>query len=510
MDAAFDNLKFEIQEESHAPTRIKVIGIGGAGSNAVSRIVEQGPEGAEYYILNTDHRALDASPVANKHLLGAKTTGGRGTGANPAVGRQSALDDTEAILEILDGADLVIIAAGLGGGTGTGAAPVIASLAREMNALTIGIVTRPFSFEGPRKMEVAEKGLEELAQVLDNVLIVPNDRLLDIAPRGTSFKDALRMVDDVLAQTVNGIGDIVLRPGIINRDFSDVKATLSGMGTVRLGSATADGSASVVDAARRAIECPMLDAHGIAGARVVLLHVMGSPKLQLHDVYDATEFIRKAANNPDLHVNLGLSLDEAFGDKVKVTVIATSFDEALAAAYVPQAAAAPAAFPSSPSPQPVAAVRTAAARPAASAGSPPAGPRAVLPAAALHEAPRSATVSSVEEAVAAFSAPPASAAAPAEAAIADAARWRGEVPIDETRETPTADALVEEPELDYRFVAPGLYESVGAGEGAAEAATPLFAESPANPNPAETDSNLFDLDDLETPAYLRQGNTPRM
>ena len=519
MDAAFDNLKFEIQEDSHAPTRIKVIGIGGAGSNAVSRIVEQGPEGAEYYILNTDHRALDASPVANKHLLGARTTGGRGTGANPAVGRQSALDDTEAILEILDGADLVILAAGLGGGTGTGAAPVIASLAREMNALTIGIVTRPFSFEGPRKMEVAEKGLEELAQVLDNVLIVPNDRLLDIAPRGTSFKDALRMVDDVLAQTVNGIGDIVLRPGIINRDFSDVKATLSGMGTVRLGSATADGAASVVDAARRAIECPMLDAHGIAGARVVLLHVMGSPKLQLHDVYDATEFIRKAANNPDLHVNLGLSLDDAFGDKVKVTVIATSFDEALAAAYVPQAAAQPTASqspasqsPASQSPAslgPVVAARTVAAKPAASAGPQPAGPRAVPPAASSQEAPRSATVTSVEDAVAAFSASSASAAIPAETAAADSARWRGDVPVDETRETPTTDTLVEEPELDYRFVAPGLYENAGAGSGA-EAATPLFSESPADPDPAETDSNLFDLDDLETPAYLRQGNTPRV
>lgn len=504
MDTAFDNLKFEIQEDSHAPTRIKVIGIGGAGSNAVSRIVEQGPEGAEYYILNTDHRALDASPVANKHLLGSKTTGGRGTGANPSVGRQSALDDTEAILEILDGADLVIIAAGLGGGTGTGAAPVIASLAREMNALTIGIVTRPFSFEGPRKMEVAEKGLEELTQVLDNVLIVPNDRLLDIAPRGTSFKDALRMVDDVLAQTVNGIGDIVLRPGVINRDFSDVKATLSGMGTVRLGSATANGADSVVEAARRAIECPMLDSHGIAGARVVLLHVMGSPKLQLHDVYDATEFIRKAANNPDLHVNLGLSLDDAFGDRVKVTVIATSFDEALAAAYVPHVAAAPAEV-SAPVPQRPAAVAARSPRPAAppSASKPHGAPVAV----AYRETPRPAAVTSVEEAVAAFSTT--SASAPVETSTADSVRWRGEAPVDETRETPTADALEEEPELDYRFVAPGLYDGVASNHGASGEAAPLFGESPAEPQSAEADSNLFDLDDLETPAYLRQGGAPR-
>lgn len=500
MDAAFDNLKFEIQEDSHAPTRIKVIGIGGAGSNAVSRIVEQGPEGAEYYILNTDHRALDASPVANKHLLGAKTTGGRGTGANPAIGRQSALDDTEAILEILDGADLVIIAAGLGGGTGTGAAPVIASLAREMNALTIGIVTRPFSFEGPRKMEIAEKGLEELTQVLDNVLIVPNDRLLDIAPRGTSFKDALRMVDDVLAQTVNGIGDIVLRPGIINRDFSDVKATLSGMGTVRLGSATASGVDGVVEAARRAIECPMLDAHGIAGARVVLLHVMGSQNLQLHDVYDATEFIRKAANNPDLHVNLGLSLDESFGDKVQVTVIATSFDEALAAAHVPHAASSPAST-----------VRPAGARAAATA--PAASAPAAIAPVPSRQARRPVAVSSVEEAVAAFSS--GSASAPAGALSANpsnegSAGWSTEVSIDETRETPTAETLEDEPDLDYRFVAPGLYDGAApSGEEAATEAAPLFGESPAEPQPEETDSSLFDLDDLDTPAYLRQGNVPR-
>ncbi len=511
MDTAFDNLKFEIQEDSHAPTRIKVIGIGGAGSNAVSRIVEQGPEGAEYYILNTDHRALDASPVANKHLLGAKTTGGRGTGANPTVGRQSALDDTEAILEILDGADLVIIAAGLGGGTGTGAAPVIASLAREMNALTIGIVTRPFSFEGPRKMEVAEKGLEELSQVLDNVLIVPNDRLLDIAPRGTSFKDALRMVDDVLAQTVNGIGDIVLRPGVINRDFSDVKATLSGMGTVRLGSATAEGADNVVDAARRAIECPMLDAHGIAGARVVLLHVMGSPKLQLHDVYDATEFIRKAANNPDLHVNLGLSLDEAFGDKVKVTVIATSFDEALAASYVPHAAAAlpvapPTAVPAAlPQRQEPPTARSTGARPVPTAQA-PAKPQAAPT--VLREVPRAAAVASVEEAVAAFS--PAPIPVAAQTPEGEISRWRGDAPVDETRETPTADALEEEPELDYRFVAPGLYDGVAAVEGTPAGASPLFGGTPAEPQAAEPDSNLFDLDDLETPAYLRQGHAPRV
>ncbi len=445
MDTAFDGMKFELQEESHAPTRIKVIGVGGAGCNAVSRIAQQGPAGAEYYLLNTDPRALDASPVRNKHLLGAKTIGGRGTGANPAVGMQAALDDTEAILGMLEGADLVILAVGLGGGTGTGAAPTIASLAREMNALTIGVVTKPFSFEGPRKMEIAEKGLVELGQVLDNVLIVPNDRLLDIAPRGTSFKDALRMVDDVLAQAVNGIGDIVLRPGIINRDFSDVKATLSGMGTVRLGSAIASGKDGVVEAARKAIECPMLDAHGIAGARVVLLHVMGSTDLQLHDVFDATEFIRKAANNPDLHVNLGLSLDEGLAGKVQVTVIATSFDESLM-----HAADTPA------TPAPMVSVFAMPARPQ------PAAAPTVVPPQILASSP-------------------------------DAQSWTKD-PFEDTRELVVSE-IHPQP------------ESIG-GSVAATAAdlSPLFQQPSSDiGHPEEQDANLFDLDDLDTPAFLRQG-----
>ena len=408
----------------------------------------RGPAGAEYYILNTDPRALDASPVRNKHLLGAKTIGGRGTGANPAVGRQAALDDTEAILGILDGADLVILAVGLGGGTGTGAAPTIASLAREMNALTIGVVTKPFSFEGPRKMEIAERGLEELSQVLDNVLIVPNDRLLDIAPRGTSFKDALRMVDDVLGQAVNGIGDIVLRPGIINRDFSDVKATLSGMGTVRLGSAAATGADAVVEAARRAIECPMLDAHGIVGARVVLLHVMGSTELQLHDVYDATEFIRKAANNPDLHVNLGLSLDESLVGKVQVTVIATSFDESLMQTAEPPDAK-----------------------------------------------PQGASVYTMQSSAPATAAT--AALAVAETKTVDdhqpATQWHTD-PLDDTREIAVAELLPESAEVTAEPVA------------SSQEMAPLFTEpSTSIGHPAELDSNLFDMDDLDTPAFLRQG-----
>jgi cell division protein FtsZ len=464
MDSAFDNINFELEEEGNTRPRIKVIGIGGAGSNAVSRIAERATAGAEYYILNTDPRALDASGVANKHLLGAKTIGGRGTGANPSVGRQAALDDTEAIVGMLDGADLVILAVGLGGGTGTGAAPTIASLAREMNALTIGVVTKPFSFEGPRKMEIAERGLEELTQVLDNVLIVPNDRLLSIAPRGTSFKDALRLVDDVLAQTVNGIGDIVLRPGIINRDFSDVKATLSGMGRVRLGSASAGGNNAVVEAARRAIECPLLDAHGIAGARVVLLHVLGAAELQLHEVYDATEFIRRAANNPDLHVNLGLSIDESLRDQVQVTVIATSFDESLIEAVAAESSETAAAF---------------SALPLATAAAP------VAAAAASTEAP-----------------PVAPAAAPAP----DPVPW-DEDTLDDTREIPVSN-IQPQPPAEDAFVASGV-DAAGTGQVPdGQEISPLFSEPPTVVNhPTEVADNLFDMDDLDTPAFLRQGGT---
>jgi cell division protein FtsZ len=464
MDAAFDNIKFELQEETHAPTRIKVIGVGGAGCNAVSRIVAQGPAGAEYYVLNTDPRALEASPVRNKHLLGGKTIGGRGTGANPAVGRQAALDDTEAIVTILEGADLVILAAGLGGGTGTGAAPIIASLAREMNALTIGVVTRPFSFEGPRKMEIAERGLEDLTQVLDNILIVPNDRLLDIAPRGTSFKEALRMVDDVLAQAVNGIGDIVLRPGIINRDFSDVKATLSGMGTVRLGSALSSGPDAVIDAARKAIECPMLDAHGIAGARVVLLHVMGSTDLQLHDVYDATEFIRKAANNPDLHVNLGLSIDESLAGKVQVTVIATSFDESL----IPDE---PVAEVAVPTPEPV-----------------------QQPAPVAVSATPSPTV---------VATPVVTAAA---ATAVTSTPKQAEAPVEEPKSAETSVPWDEESLDETREVAISSLQADATPAAASTDSGDLFREQPTEvPHAPDIDSGLFDMDDLDTPAFLRHG-----
>src|SRR5579862_3332395 len=216
-----DALKFAIQEEALLGTKIKVIGVGGGGSNAVARMMDEGLTGVEFHILNTDVQALKACPVPNKVHIGAKVTNGLGAGSDPALGRQAALEDTERIIEVLEGADMVFVTAGLGGGTGTGAAPVVASLAKELNALTVAVVTKPFAFEGPRRMKQAERGLAELAGSCDTVISIPNEKLLALAPKGTSFFESFRLADDVLRQAVQGIGDIINTPGLINRDFSD-------------------------------------------------------------------------------------------------------------------------------------------------------------------------------------------------------------------------------------------------------------------------------------------------
>src|ERR1035437_6855438 len=221
---ALDALKFVIQEEAAPKTRIRVFGVGGGGCNAVARMLNEGLTGGEFCVLNTDVQELSASPVPNQLAIGAKVTGGLGAGSDPAVGRQAALEDTEKIIDLLEGADMVFVTAGLGGGTGTGAAPVVASLAKELGALTVAIVTKPFTFEGPKRRKQAEQGLAELASVADTVITIPNDQLLELAPRGTSFMDAFRIADDVLRQAVQGISDIINTPGLVNRDFSDVRS----------------------------------------------------------------------------------------------------------------------------------------------------------------------------------------------------------------------------------------------------------------------------------------------
>jgi cell division protein FtsZ len=303
-----------------------VIGVGGGGCNAVARMVQEGMDGVEFYAMNTDTQALAACPVPNKLQLGARITGGLGAGANSDLGRQAALENTDQIVEVLQGADMVFVTAGLGGGTGTGAAPVIAGLAKELDALTVAVVTKPFGFEGGRRTKLAEDGLAKLAATVDAIITMPNDRLLKLAPKGASFFDAFRMSDNLLRQVVQSISDIILTPGLINRDFSDVKATMTGMGYAMMGTATAGGENAVVEAARQAISCPLLEDTRITGSRGILINITGSSSsLGLHEVNEACSIIREAAGTEDVQINFGITQNETLGDTVKVTVIATGF-----------------------------------------------------------------------------------------------------------------------------------------------------------------------------------------
>src|SRR6185437_11786251 len=320
-----DDLKFLIEDEVQLGTRIKVVGVGGGGSNAVTRMLQEGLAGIEFYVLNTDKQALDASPVANKIAIGKKLTSGLGAGADPSIGRQAALEDTEQIIEILEGADMVFVTAGLGGGTGTGAAPVVASLAKELNALTVAVVTKPFAFEGPRRMRQAERGLAELAGSCDTLISIPNEKLLGLAPKGTSFVQAFRMADDILRQAVQGIADIITTPGMINRDFSDIRTIMVGMGYAMMGTAVASGATAPIEAAQKAINSPLLEEGGVLGARGMMINITASSQLGIHDVNEACNLIRSASQNDDAQINFGIVLDESMGDKVKITVIATGF-----------------------------------------------------------------------------------------------------------------------------------------------------------------------------------------
>jgi len=325
LDSGFDRLKFELQEESRKGARIKVVGVGGGGSNAVARMIHEGLEGVEFHIMNTDVQALESSIVPNKLQIGTKITGGLGAGSDPAVGRQAALEDTERVIELLQGADMVFVTAGLGGGTGAGAAPVVASLAKELDALTVAVVTKPFTFEGVRRMRQADKSLAELAGTVDTVIAIPNDRLLELVPRGTSFFEAFRLADDILVQAVQGISDIITTPGLINRDFSDIRATMQGMGYAMMGTAVGHGANAAVEAARKAISCPLLEDSRITGSRGILINITGSSQLGLHEVNEACSIIREAADCDDVQINFGVILNESMQDSVKITVIATGF-----------------------------------------------------------------------------------------------------------------------------------------------------------------------------------------
>src|SRR5579884_3230406 len=321
-----EKFKFAIKDDNPLGTRIKVIGVGGGGSNAVMRMMSEGLTGVEFHILNTDAQALNASTVPNKVPIGTKITGGLGAGSDSNVGRQAALEDTERIIEVLQGSDMVFVTAGLGGGTGTGAAPVVASLAKELGALTVAVVTKPFAFEGPKRMRQAEAGLAELAGVADTVITIPNDQLLRLVPKGTSFFEAFRVADDVLSQAVQGIADIITTPGIINRDFSDIRAIMNGMGYAMMGTASATGENAAVEAARKAISSPLLEAGGVRGARGVLINITGSSHLGLHEVNEACTLISEAKQNDEVQINFGVVLNESLVDEVKIPVFATGFD----------------------------------------------------------------------------------------------------------------------------------------------------------------------------------------
>jgi cell division protein FtsZ len=321
-----DNLKYEMMDdEGHTGARIKVIGVGGAGCNTVARIAHEGLKGVEFYALDTDLQALSACTGPTKLQLGAKMTNGLGAGANAEMGKQAALEMTDQIADILHGADMVFVTAGLGGGTGTGAAPVVATLAREMGALTIAVVYKPFRYEGKWRMRVAEEGLSRLAASLDTVISIPNDRLIALAPEDASFVDGLRIADDVLRQAVQGISDIMVTPGLINRDFADIRAVMSGMGYAVLGTATATGANAAVDAAKAAISSPLLEDCRISGSRGILINVTFSKKLSMKAMDQAAMIIYNAAENEDCQVIFGATLDDKLGDAVKVTVIATGF-----------------------------------------------------------------------------------------------------------------------------------------------------------------------------------------
>ena len=309
--------------------RIKVIGVGGGGSNAVNRMIEAGIEGIEFQVANTDLQALKRSRAPIKIQLGSRLTKGLGAGANPEMGRDAALEDTEKIIEALEGADMVFVTTGLGGGTGTGAAPIIASLATELQALTVAVVTKPFKFEGKRRQAQADLGLRELRECVDTVITIPNERLLHTVDRNVSLTDAFKMADDVLRQAVQGISDLITVPGLINLDFADVKSIMAGMGLALMGAGRASGENRAIEATQQAISSPLLEEATIQGAKGVLINITGGTDLTLFEVNEASSIIRESADD-DANIIFGAVIDETMRDEMKITVIATGFDKVFA------------------------------------------------------------------------------------------------------------------------------------------------------------------------------------
>ena len=303
---------------------IKVVGIGGGGVNAVNRMIDAGLKGVEFIAINTDAQALLMSDADVKLDIGRKLTRGLGAGAAPEIGKQAAIDHTEEIEEVLRGSDMVFVTAGEGGGTGTGGAPIVAKIAKELGALTVGVVTRPFSFEGKRRATQAEEGIENLRKEVDTLIVIPNDRLLSISDRSISAPEAFKTADQVLLSGVQGITDLITTPGLINLDFADVKSVMDGAGSALMGIGSARGEARATRAAELAISSPLLEA-SIDGAHGVLLSIAGGSDLGLFEISEAAELVAKCAH-PDANIIFGTVIDDALGDEVRVTVIAAGFD----------------------------------------------------------------------------------------------------------------------------------------------------------------------------------------
>ena len=303
---------------------IKVIGVGGGGTNAVNRMVDSGIRGVEFVAVNTDRQALILSKAASKIQIGEKITRGLGAGANPDIGAQAAEESKAEITEALRGADMVFVTAGMGGGTGTGAAPIVAACAKEMGILTIGVVTKPFTFEGKKRLSQAERGIESLKGKVDTLVVIPNDKLLQIIDRKTSIVEAFKMADDVLRQGVQGISDLIAVPGLVNLDFADVKTIMLNTGIAHMGVGRASGESRAEDAAKQAIQNPMLES-SIEGARGVIINITGGPNLGLHEVNTAAEIVQRSAD-PEANIIFGAVIDETIDEDVIITVIATGFD----------------------------------------------------------------------------------------------------------------------------------------------------------------------------------------
>ncbi|MGA7616340.1 MAG: cell division protein FtsZ [Thermoanaerobaculia bacterium] len=319
--------KLKISMDEELTAKIKVVGVGGGGGNAVNRMIQAGIGGIEFLVANTDTQAMKNSLAPTKLQLGSKLTKGLGAGANPEVGKQAALEDTDRIIESLSGADMIFITSGMGGGTGTGAAPIIASLASELGALTVAVVTKPFNFEGKKRRIQAEQGIRALRDTVDTLITIPNERLLNFVERATSLSDAFRIADDILRQAVQGISDLITVPGEINLDFADVKTIMHGMGMALMGTGIAEGEHRSVEAAQRAISSPLLEEASIEGAKGVLINVTGGEDMTLFEVNEAASVIQEAADE-EANIIFGTVIDPRMKGQLKVTVIATGFDTA--------------------------------------------------------------------------------------------------------------------------------------------------------------------------------------